>query len=227
MNGEEQNKRYFKETFQEIPVPERLAENVENRIGRRKKSAGTVMRKVAIAAIAALALFAGSNGIAYAMTGNTWMETMLFQLKGIEYEVDLTEGQTRNGETVYTGIVKEADGDMSHIQINGEDGQVLISTTQSAGLRSVNGRTYIQDEDLEIDVTEQLEKNGYAAGTYEKNGFVKQYAVRKRGDHLKYRVETLYDGMPENDWVTEWLEEDITDDKLYVNELPASPTPVP
>ena len=73
MSGEEQNRSFYKETFEEIPVPERLAEKVgrvtEGNVTAGKNGVGSVMRKVAIAAAILVALFVGSNGIAYAMTG--------------------------------------------------------------------------------------------------------------------------------------------------------------
>lgn len=232
MSGEEQNRGLYKETFEEIPVPEGLAEKVgripEGEEKSKRTAAGSVMRKVAIAAAVLAVLFVGSNGIAYAMTGTTWMETLLFplNLKGVEYEVDLTEGQAGEGEKVYTGIVKEADGDESHIRVY-EDGQVIHFTIQSAGLWLLNGKTYIRDEEIEIDITKDLEEDGLATGTYEKNGFEKQYVVRKSGENHRYWIETLYDGMPENDWVSEWLWEDFSDEKTQVLEVVATPTPMP
>lgn len=232
MRGEEQSRGFYKETFEEIPVPEGLAEKVgriaEGDTKRRRDGAGSVMRKVAIAAAILAVLFAGSNGIAYAMTGSTWMETLLFplKLKGVEYEVDLSEGQTANGERIYSGIVNEEDGDRSYIQVY-EDGQVLYFTTQSAGLWFLNGKAYIRDEELEIDITEDLEEDGLATGTYEKNGFVKQYVVRKNGENHRYWIETLYDGMPENDWVAEWLWEDFSQEQKQGFKVEATPTPAP
>lgn len=232
MSGEEQNRSLYKETFEEVPVPAGLAEKVgriiEGEEKSRRTAAESVMRKVAIAVAILIALFAGSNGIAYAMTGETWVETMMVRLKldGIEYEVDLKEKQGGNGEKVYTGTVKEADGDESHIQVY-EDGQVMYFTTQSAGLWMLNGKTYIRDEELEIDITEDLEEDGFATGTYEKNGFMKQYMVRRSGENHRYWIETLYDGMPENDWVTEWLWEDFTEEKPQVSEVAATPIPEP
>ena len=187
MSGEEQNRGFYKETFEEIPVPEGLAEKVgritEGRVKNRRSAARSVMRKVAIAAAVLTVLFVGSNGIAYAMTGETWMEAMLVRLKldGIEYEVDLKETQGGNGEKVYTGTVNEADGDKSYVYVNGEDGDISYTTIPSGHIVSVNGRTFIRDEELEIDITEDLEEDGLATGTYEKNGFVKQYVVRKSG----------------------------------------------
>lgn len=233
MSGEEQNRRFYKETFEEIPVPEGLAEKMGRiTVGEeksRKTAMGRVMRKVAIAAAVLVALFAGSNGIAYAMTGETWVETMLVRLKldGIEYEVDLKETQGGNREKVYTGTVKEADGDKSYVYFNGEDGDILYTTIPSGHIVSVNGRTLIRDEELEIDITEDLKDDGLATGTYEKNGLVKQYVVRKRGENYRHWIETLYDGMPENDWVTEWLWEDFPEENPQVPEAVATPTPVP
>ena len=233
MSGEDQNREFYKETFAEIRMREGLVEKVgritEGDAKRRKNGTGYVMRKVAIAAAVLVALFVGSNGIAYAMTGETWVETMMVRLKldGIEYEVDLKEKQGGNGEKIYTGTVKEADGDKSYVYVNGEDGDISYTTIPSGHIVSVNGRTFIWDEELEIDITEDLEEDGLATGTYEKNGFVKQYVVRKNGENHRYWIETLYDGMPENDWVTEWLWEDFSQEQTQGSKVEATPTPVP
>ncbi|MBR6642950.1 MAG: hypothetical protein IKL28_04720 [Lachnospiraceae bacterium] len=40
-----------------------------------KKKGMSVVKKLAVAAAIAAVLFAGSNGVAYAMTGSTWVET--------------------------------------------------------------------------------------------------------------------------------------------------------
>ena len=233
MRGEEQSRGFYKETFEEIPVPEGLAEKVgripEGKVKSRRSAARSVMKKVAIAAAVLAVLFVGSNGIAYATTGETWVETMMVRLKldGIEYEVDLKEKLGGNGEKVYTGTVKEADGDKSYVYVNDEDGDISYTTIPSGHIVSVNGRTFIRDEELEVDITEDLEEDGLATGTYEKNGFVKQYVVRKSGENHRYWIETLYDGMPENDWVTEWLWEDFSQEQTQGSKVEATPTPVP
>ena len=128
MNEEKQNKTYYKETFRELYAPQELAERVKN-MGEinNKKKIGVVAKGLAVAAAAAIVLFASSNGIAYATTGSSLLE-LFFE---------------------------------------GPKEQIVLE----------DGRVYIVDGDIKIDVTEELQENGQVVGTYEKNGETKDYCV--------------------------------------------------
>lgn len=77
MNEEKQNQEYYQKTFREVHAPQELAERLRNmEEGKNKKKAGSVAKWIAVAAVAAVVLFAGSNGIAYATTGSTWVEKL-------------------------------------------------------------------------------------------------------------------------------------------------------
>lgn len=77
MNEEKQNQQFYQETFREVHVPQGMAERLMNmEEGKNKKKAGSVAKWIAIAAVAAVVLFAGSNGVAYATTGSTWVEKL-------------------------------------------------------------------------------------------------------------------------------------------------------
>lgn len=224
MNEEKQNKVYFQETFREVHAPQELAERLMNMEELKNKKVGSVAKWLAVAAVAAVILFAGSNGIAYAMTGNTWMETLVYKLtlEGVEYDVDLQEQKKGNGETWYTGTFQEEDGDESKLILINDGTLPLIVTSQSAELRGSNGNWYIKDGDIQIDVTKDLNEDGQASGTYERNGYTKEYRVwRNDAGQVTYAVRTIYDGM-EEEWST---------DKLMPVEsggaIAAPPTPTP
>ena len=77
MNEEKQNQQFYQETFREVHAPGGMTERLMNmEEGKNKKKAGSVARWIAIAALAAVILFAGSNGVAYATTGSTWVEKL-------------------------------------------------------------------------------------------------------------------------------------------------------
>ena len=64
----------YKGVFTELRASEELRRNVQSLIKTKSHSSGTVLlKKLAIVATVIIALFLGSNGIAYAMTGKTWM----------------------------------------------------------------------------------------------------------------------------------------------------------
>ena len=190
MSGEEQNRSFYKETFEEIPVPEGLVEKVgritEGNVTVRKNGVGSVMRKVAIAAAVLVALFAGSNGVAYAMTGETWVEKIIIRRNedGVEYEIEAEERELRNGETVYYGEYTTQDGGKhAAVDYDGEGPYMYVSfEDEGAEIWSHDGRTYIWDGDMELDITEDFADDGHAKGTYVVNGVFKRYALRKNED---------------------------------------------
>ena len=222
MNEEKKNQEYFQETFREVHAPQGLAERLMNMEEVSKKKSSSVTKWVAVAAVAAIALFAGSNGVAYATTGSTWVETLVETIKlyGVEYDIALEERQKTNGEIWYEGSVETENGDIATVtyeQIGDTYYVVGVSTEFSHRLRVKDGRVYVTDIDTEIDVTDEVLKNGLATGTYEVNGYTKEYRVWKEGEHYPYEIKTLYDGMEEDVW-------ENTGNKV---EFFATPTPTP
>lgn len=212
MSGEEQNKSFYKETFEEIPVPQGLAEKVGRiTVGEEKRQrtgVGSVIRKVAIAAAVLVALFVGSNGIAYAMTGETWVEKMILRriINGTEYEIEAEKRELKNGETVYIGEaeidlkdgekfsiggIDLKDGDIFQIVEPSWEGIYIDVAEGSTEIVSQNGRTYIWDGDTEVDITEDLEDDGIARGIYEADGIWKKYGVKKTDEYVSCSVEEI------------------------------------
>ena len=220
MNVEKQNREYYQETFREVHAPGGLAERLMNmEEGKNKKKAGSVAKWIAVAAVAAVVLFAGSNGIAYATTGSTWVETMVQRIKinGVEYDVDMEERQKSNGDVYYVGSVELGNGDVSNVKyetLDDEFSTLMVSIDHSHSLRVKDGRAYVTDINTEIDVTDEVLKNGQATGTYEVNGYTKEYRVWKDGEWYHHEIKTLYDGMEEDEW---WNNVEIF----------AAPTPTP
>ena len=198
MSGEEKNnKSFYKETFEEILVPEGLVEKVgrisEGKAKSRRSTARDVMRKVAIAAAVLVALFAGSNGIAYAMTGETWVEKIILRrnIDGVEYEVEAEARELRNGETVYYGGIEGTDGVM-HMFVEHDSGGVYMEIESTgAEVWMQDGRIYIWDGDLEIDITDDFEDDGFAIGTYKVNGVLKAYRFWKKDGNICCWMEVL------------------------------------
>ena len=190
MSGEEYNRELFKETFEEIPVPERLTEKVGRIVEREEKSrrtaTGSVMRRVAIAAAILAVLFAGSNGIAYAMTGETWVEKVIIRRNtdGIEYEMEAEVHQLKNGETVYYGEYTTPDGKLhGAVDYDGEGPYIYFwFEDEGAEIWSHNGKTYIWDGDMELDISEDFADDGHARGTYVVNGVYKKYGLKRHED---------------------------------------------
>lgn len=114
MNEEMKLKNDYKETFTGIHAPEALSRKVRNMSRLETKKVGLpMMKKVAVAAALAGVLFVGSNGVAYAATGSTWVETVVIHFNGSGYDAELNgeagddavtyevaEGQEINGTVI-------------------------------------------------------------------------------------------------------------------------------
>ena len=166
------------------------------------------MRKVAIAAAVLVVLFAGSNGIAYAMTGRTWLEAMMVRIPiaGKEYDVKLREQQLRNGETIYIGDIEAENGDNYRVQIYEPGQQGTYIEMAGAAIWMKDDKVYVWDDDLEIDITEDYAEDGYASGTYEVNGILKGYKLWKTDEGAGCWIEVLRDGEKETFWMRDWME---------------------
>lgn len=219
MNEDKQNQSFYQETFCEVHAPGGMAERLMNMEEVSQKKSISVAKWVAVAVVAAVVLFAGSNGVAYATTGSTWVEMLVQRIKinGVEYDVKLEERQKSDGEIYYAGSVELGNGDVSEVtyeQIDDVFFAIGVSMDYSHSLKVKDGRAYVTDIDIEIDVTDEVLKNGQATGTYEVNGYTKEYRVWKDGEWYHYEIKTLYDGMEEDEW---WNNVEIF----------AAPTPTP
>ena len=190
MSGEEQNREFYKETFEEIRMPEGLAEKVgripEGKAKSRRSTARCAMRRVAIASVVLAVLFVGSNGIAYAMTGETWVEKIIIRriTDGIEYEIEAEVRQLKNGEIVYYGEYTTPDGKVhAPVDYDGEGPYIYFwFEDEGAEIWSHNGKTYIWDGDMELDISEDFADDGLALGTYVVNGVFKKYGLKRHED---------------------------------------------
>ncbi len=215
MSGEEQNRSFYKETFEEIPVPEGMAEKVgritESAGEFRGTSAGSVMRKMAIAASVLMVLFVGSNGIACATTGETWVETMILRrnIEGVDYEIEAEKRELRNGETLYFAELELEDGRLCHVVEYDGEGEYMVVPDTGVEVWREDGRTYIWDGDREIDVTADLEDDGFAIGTYKEDGVLKGYKFWKKDGFISCRMEILCDEA--NEWYkeNEWYQDSL------------------
>lgn len=134
-------------------------------IAEVKKIGMSAAKKLAVAAAVAAVLFAGSNGVAYAMTGSTWLETVVVKLNinGAWQEMEMEGEVLEDGTVQYSGTVEVPD-----------------ETTEFERTEVVeeNGNVYLVDGDVKIDITEDV-ADGTASGTYEKNGVAYQYEVKE------------------------------------------------
>lgn len=187
MKQDEKNKAYFQETFQEVHAPAGLYRKVRNMTKTETKRIGmSVAKKLAVAAAVAAVLFAGSNGVAYATTGSTWLETVVVKMNvnGAWYDVEMDGEVLEDGTVQYSTSVEVPDGEGAVVVIDGdsewvEQAYYYGSDTEVTRTEVVeeDGKVYLIDGEVKIDITEDV-ADGEAAGTYEKDGMVCQYEVK-------------------------------------------------
>ena len=229
MNEEKQNQTYYKETFREVHAPQDLVERLMNmdELKNRKKTNFT-KKWLAAAGLTIAFLFAGSNGVAYAMTGTTWLETLVYKitLDDVDYYVELEEHKKENGKYWYIGSVQHENGDVTEVKYeeHGASSTLMIHTKESASVSLKDGRVRILDGEIEIDVTEELLEVGVISGSYERNGYTKIYKITKEGDCITPYIVTVQDDMEKAWQKVRELEEAS---KQQSDRMFATPTPTP
>ena len=204
MQKEDKIKTYIQDSFREIHAPGDLRRKVMNMNERKEKKSFAWAKKLAVAAAVAAAVFAGSNCVAYAMTGNTWVESLKskFVVNGVEQEVELYAEITEDGNIVHYGTFEvEKDGSVAFvIESDQEIGEVLPTVHIESdskipdGMKVVqeDGRVYVKDNDILIDITEDL-ADGQADVSYEKAGTAYRYVIEESpyvaGSYDYYLVE--------------------------------------
>ena len=205
MNKEDKVKEYVQSTYDELHAPEGLRRKVMNMTERKAKKTGmSVGKKLAMAAAIAAVLFAGSNGVAYAMTGSTWVENSVARIRvnGVWQDVEMEGEVLEDGTVQYSTTLDVQDEesveillvsdavDADSLKISAGDGAessfpeiyINMDTTTTVdcniGVVKEDDSVYFVDGDIKIDITEDI-ADGAASVSYEKNGETYQYEVKE------------------------------------------------
>ena len=188
------NRSQYKAMMEGVHAPADLLARAKGIPMEKKSTQRTMTMRIAAATCAAvLGVFAVTNGVCYAATGETWVEKVTVFVNGQEQEVDMTfsqEGDATVAEmTVETdeggSLVVSVDGDMvksdgyqlsvnegasGSFQVHGDDGASVLEGEDGTVLLAVDGVD-------PIDITSQLAHSGIAKGSFEKNGETYSYEV--------------------------------------------------
>lgn len=189
MNKEDKLKEYVRNTYDELHAPDGLRRKVMNMTEMKTKKTGmSVGKKLAMAAAIAAVLFAGSNGVAYAMTGSTWVENAVARIRvnGVWKDVELEGEVLEDGTIQYSAtldVQEEEPVGMIIVtdSVPPEHVEIYTDTTVEPERTEIvveDGIIYLMDGDVKIDITEDM-KDGSATGSYEKNGNEFQYEVKE------------------------------------------------
>lgn len=189
MNKEDKFKEYVRNTYDELHAPDGLRRKVMNMNEFNAKKMGmSVVKKLAVAAAIAAVLFAGSNGVAYAMTGSTWVETMMARINvnGVWQDVEL-EGEVLEDGTIQYSTTLDVQEEESVGMVIVTDSvppehvEIYTDTTVEPERTEIvveDGRVYLVVGDMTIDITEDM-TDGSASGSYEKKGNEFRYEVKE------------------------------------------------
>ena len=156
------NRDYVRGAYDEIHAPDALFGKVMDMKNKEvKKFDKRNVLKYAAAFAAIAVAFAGSNGICYAATGETWVEKAYVYINGEKQETDIT--YTQQGDEVVGELQLEVDEnddvvvsvvDEAHqtadVTVNGEKQEQEINYTQE-------GDTEVGDIQLEVDEDDDVE----------------------------------------------------------------------
>lgn len=194
MQKEDKIKTYIQDSFREIHAPEDLRRKVMSMSEQKEKKNFAWAKKLAVAAAVALAVFAGSNCVAYAMTGSTWVRNIktIFVVDGVKQEVELNyevfaDGTTGHHSVHHGTFDVPGNGSVAFViesdQEIGEAPPTVHIETDSKipeGMKIVTeeDRVYLTDNDIKIDITEDL-ADGQADVSYEKDGVAYRYVIEE------------------------------------------------
>lgn len=189
-NDRYDNVTYYKDTFDEIHVPETLFGKVMDmsmekgkwKRQRRLKFAGSIVGALALCMVI-------SNGVCYAATGGTWVSKVTLYINGENVTQDVTWHKDDDGN-MYGRIGTEEGDCIFYDKSYGEDvsyQEAVVTSVQDMQSEIVceGDKQYLIIGDSKIDITEDF-ADGRCSGTFELEGVTFQYEVT--GNVEEYQV---------------------------------------
>ncbi len=187
------NRDYVRGAYDEIHAPDALFGKVMDMKNKEvKKFDKRNVLKYAAAFMAFAIAFAGSNGICYAATGETWVEKAYVYINGEKQEVDVTV--TQEGDAVVAEMQLEVDENddvvvsmVDEADVSTED--TVGSMDNTAELKYENGKVYLVVGDESVDITDDF-ADGEATGQVECEGEIVSYTVTGNADAYEISLES-------------------------------------
>lgn len=106
------NEELYRETFDEVHIPQALLGKVRNMDMEKKKITRRSKLRYAVAALGIMAaVFFASNGICYAATGSTWVGKVTFTINGKKMEKNMTWTKKDDGTLVGQAKISGQNGE--------------------------------------------------------------------------------------------------------------------
>lgn len=209
------NRSQYKAMMEDVHAPAELLARVKGAPMEKKQIArGFALRYAAATCAALLGIFAVTNGVCYAATGETWVEKATVYINGQATEVDVhmsQNGTVTTAEMTYeisdgeggavemTSIIEEEGGEgegLSDYQMEITDyttGTYVAHESDASDamvVEGADGTVVLSIDGIDpIDITAQLKDNGAATGTYQKDGSTYVYEVSGTSGNYHIGVE--------------------------------------
>ena len=187
------NREYVRGAYDEIHAPDALFGKVMDMKNKEvKKFDKRNVLKYAAAFAAIAVAFAGSNGICYAATGETWVEKAYVYINGEKQEQEIN--YTQEGDTEVGEIQLEVDED-DDVEVSLVEEVVLTeentdsSMENTAEIKNENGKVYLVVLGETVDITEDF-ADGEAAGQVDCDGEMVNYTVTGTADAYEISLES-------------------------------------
>lgn len=184
------NRDYVRGAYDEIHAPDALFGKVMN-MKKKENNMRNVLKYAAAFAAFAVA-FAGSNGICYAATGETWVEKAYVYINGEKQEQDIT--YTQQGDAVVGEMSLTVDeNDDVVVSVVDEavvgEGEFSGAMETTAELKTENGKVLLVVSGQTVDITEDF-ADGEATGQIMYDGEMVNYTVAGNVDAYEISLES-------------------------------------
>ncbi len=187
------NRDYVRGAYDEIHAPDALFGKVMDMKNKEvKKFDKRNVLKYAAAFAAFAVAFAGSNGICYAATGETWVEKAYVYINGEKQEVDVTITQEGDATVAEMHLDVDENDDVVVSMVDESD----VSTKDTVGsmsntveLKTENGKVILVAYGQTVDITEDF-ADGEARGQVEYDGDMVNYTVTGTADAYEISLES-------------------------------------
>lgn len=179
MNKYKDNHEFYRSTFDKVHASDELLRKVQTMNNTETKKKVYAIRKVLYIAAAIIIVFAASNAVVYAATGETWIEKVMVQVivNGNEQNVLANKFVDEDGNT---GYIMEFDNDDPSDEIyfsvpkdeNIEGDNIGVPDNKPATLTEEDGKVYFNwsEEHAKIDITDDFKDGKAQFLVTEKNG---------------------------------------------------------
>lgn len=162
MNSKKDNYELYRNTFDKLHASDELVRKVKNMTTEKRKTKIYTLRKAICVAAAAAMIFAVSNIVTFAATGETLVEMLACKIiyNGEEKDLDIAKKTDENGEVSYdvSFDVEDKNGESKEYSFSLDGEPHVLEFYSAATIVEEDGRIYLEMTSPEIkeDITDDF-----------------------------------------------------------------------